>query len=264
MQDADAGVRGVRPGRPDDVRRGGASLTTADVFLPVPTQCWRASSRETDVPRGDAQQAFRQRVAQPARPAFDAGVAALSSGDSAKAEGSFKSALGTDAENTAVLAYLGAVFASAGRDDQAAGAWQTALIDGSDLPQIYEWLAEALMRQRRVAEARGVLEEAVAKWPSDERFSKPLAMAYATFGQGQRRCVCWRATGDPSDRCRGASARRRVVVSPEAGQHRCPDTRRRPCAGAHVRRGLREGEGPAACAGQAVDGVSRRKVETRN
>ena len=141
---------------------------------------------KSDLAETDTLRTFRERVAAPARQAFDAGVAALSSGDFAKAEASFKSALGTDAENTAVLAYLAAVFAAAGRDDQATGAWQTSLVDGSDFPQIYEWLADALMRSRRLAEARAVLEEALTKWPGDIRFVKPMAIIYATFGQGQQ------------------------------------------------------------------------------
>lgn len=162
----------------------GAVLSTADVFLPVSDSMFGRVFDRGDLARSETLQAFRPRVAQPARAAFDAGVSALASGDLGKAETSFKAALGTDAENTAVLAYLAAVFAAAGRDDQASGAWQTALVDGSDFPQIYEWLSDALMRQRRFAEARGVLEEAVSKWPGDNRFAKPLALVYATFGQG--------------------------------------------------------------------------------
>lgn len=162
----------------------GAVLTTADVYLPVADSVLSRQFRREDVTRRETLQLFRPRVAVSARTAFDTGVTALDSGDYGKAETSFKSALGTDTENTTILAYLAAVFAAAGRDDQATGAWQTALVDGSDLPQIYEWLAEALMRQRRLAEARGVLEEATAKWPSDNRFARPLAVVYATFGQG--------------------------------------------------------------------------------
>ena len=85
-----------------------------------------------------------------------------------------------------MLAYLAAVFAAAGRDDQATGAWQTSLVDGSDFPQIYEWLADGLMRTRRMAEARAVLDEAMTKWPDDIRFVKPMAVIAATFGQGQQ------------------------------------------------------------------------------
>jgi VWFA-related protein len=164
----------------------GSVLSTSDVFLPVADPMVSRPFDKTEISRGDTLHAFRERVAVPARQAFDDGVAALSSGDFAKAESSFKSALATDDENTSVLAYLAAVFAAAGRDDQATGAWQTSLIDGSDLPQIYEWLADALMRERRMAEARAVLDEAMTKWPGDMRFIKPMAVISATFGQGQQ------------------------------------------------------------------------------
>ena len=30
-----------------------------------------------------------------------------------------------------------------------------------------------------------MLEEAIGKWPSDVRFTKPLALLYATFGRGR-------------------------------------------------------------------------------
>jgi VWFA-related protein len=162
----------------------GATLSTADVFLPVTDSAFSRTFDRSELSRSETLQNFRQRVAVPAREAFDAGVTALSAGDYAQAESSLKSALSTDTENTAVLAYLAAVFAAAGRDDQASGAWQTALVDGSDLPQIYGWLADALMRQRRLAEARAVLDEALTRWPADVRFVKPLAMIAATFGQG--------------------------------------------------------------------------------
>ena len=164
----------------------GAVLSTADVFLPVVDTMLSRPFSKAETSRGETLQAFRERVAAPARSAFDNGVSALSAGDYTKAEASFKAALTTDAENTSVLAYLAAVFAAAGRDDQATGAWQTSLVDGSDFPQIYEWLADALMRTRRMAEARAVLEEAMTKWPGDLRFVKPMAMIAATFGQGQQ------------------------------------------------------------------------------
>ena len=164
----------------------GSILSTADVFLPVVDTMLSRPFNKGDLSRDDTLKAFRERVAVPARTAFDTGVSALLSGDYGTAETSLKAALATDAENTSVLAYLAAVFAAAGRDDQATGAWQTSLIDGSDFPQIYEWLADALMRERRMAEARAVLEEAMTKWPGDIRFVKPMAMVYATFGQGQQ------------------------------------------------------------------------------
>jgi Tfp pilus assembly protein PilF len=129
--------------------------------------------------------AFRERVAPAARGAFDGGVAALSAGDFGKAETMLKSAIQDDADSTPALAYLAAVFAASGHDLEAANAWQTALIGGDEFPQIYLWLGDALMRTRDLAQARTVLEEGAAKWPSDLRFTKPLALLYATFGQGR-------------------------------------------------------------------------------
>jgi VWFA-related protein len=164
----------------------GSILSTADVFLPVADTMLSHPFDKSQLSRDETLRAFRQRVAAPARQAFDAGASALKAGDYAKAETSLKSALTTDTENTAVLAYLAAVFAAAGRDDQASGAWQTSLIDGSDVPEIYEWLVDSLMRLHRMSEARAVLAEAMDKWPADLRFVKPMAMVAATFGQGQQ------------------------------------------------------------------------------
>jgi predicted Zn-dependent protease len=53
------------------------------------------------------------------------------------------------------------------------------------MPQIYLWLGESLMRAHDYAKARVILDEAVEKWPGDPRFAKPLALMYATLGQGR-------------------------------------------------------------------------------
>ena len=119
------------------------------------------------------------------RAAFDAGVASLAEGDYVKAELNLKKAIDPDTDSTAALTYLAAAFAASGHDDAAASAWQTALVDGSEIAQIYKWLADALMRTHDYGEARTILEEAAGKWPSDVRFIKPLAMLYATFGKGR-------------------------------------------------------------------------------
>ena len=101
-----------------------------------------------------------------------------------EAEATFKSAIDPDTDSSAIIAYLAAVFAAAGNDQQAAGAWQTSLVDGSDFPQVYDWLAGSLLRARDLSTARSMLEEAVSKWPSDVRFARPMALVYATLGQG--------------------------------------------------------------------------------
>ena len=133
----------------------------------------------------DARSRSDARLAPGVKAAFDKGLSQLAAGDYPHAEASFKAAIQTDADSTAPLAYLAVCFAASGHDTEAASAWQTSLVDGSDLPQIYHWLGEALLRMHALAEARSVLEEAASRWPSDVRFTRPLAFVYASFGKGR-------------------------------------------------------------------------------
>ena len=129
-------------------------------------------------------QPFQERVAPAARAAFDEGIAHLQKREYKEAEASFKRAIQPDADSTGSLAYLGVTYAAAGRDTQAASVWRTAMADGDDIPQLYEWLGDALMRLKSTGEARPILEEAATRWPADLRFARPLALIYATFGKG--------------------------------------------------------------------------------
>jgi tetratricopeptide (TPR) repeat protein len=128
---------------------------------------------------------FLQRVPATTKPAFEEGLTELRKANYVAAEGSFKRAIRPDVDSTSALVYLAATMAAAGHDAEAASAWQTALIDGSDLPQIYEWLANTLVRTRDFTGARSILEEAVGRWPSDTRFDRTLALSYATLGRGR-------------------------------------------------------------------------------
>ena len=157
----------------------------AELFLPIddntmtpPFQRDLAVDEATLAP-------FRERVTPSVKGAFDQGVVFLAAGDFTKAERSFKNAIEPDVDSTAPLAFLAASFAAAGKDHEAASAWQTALVDGTDFPQIYAWLSDALLRTHDFGAARAILEEASGKWPSDTRFTKPLAMLYGTFGRGR-------------------------------------------------------------------------------
>jgi hypothetical protein len=164
---------------------GAMAVAPTELFLPVGEELFARPFHREEISRPETVKAFRERVAPAGRGAFDSGVAALSAGDFARAETALKGAIQDDADSTAVLAYLAAAFAASGHDVEAASAWQTALIDGDEFPQIYQWLGDALMRTRDLAQARAILEEAATKWPSDLRFTKPLALLYATFGQGR-------------------------------------------------------------------------------
>jgi len=164
---------------------GGATSVDAELFLPVDDTALTPVFRREDAVGTAMLEAFAERLDPATKAPFDEGVGFLVAGNYAKAEASFKRAIQPEVDSTAPLVYLAASFAASGHDAEAANVWQTALVDGSDVAQIYDWLTAALLRAHQLAEARSILEEAVAKWPSDPRFTKRLAMVYGTFGRGR-------------------------------------------------------------------------------
>jgi len=157
----------------------------AELFLPIDDNTMKPVFQRDAAIDETTLAPFRERLAPSIKPAFDQGIAFLAAGDWTKAELSFKSAINPDIDSTSPLTFLAASFAAAGKDQEAASAWQTALVDGTDFPQIYQWLSEALLRIHDFGGARAILEEADGKWPTDSRFTKPLAMLYGTFGRGR-------------------------------------------------------------------------------
>jgi VWFA-related protein len=163
----------------------GDTSTDAELYLPVDDKTMTPIFEADAAVDDETIAPFRTRVSQNIKAAFDQGVTLLAGGDYTKAEAAFKKAIEPEGDATAPLAFLAASFAAGGHDREAASAWQTALVDGSDFPQIYHWLGEALLRNHDFGEARAIYEEAVGKWPTDARFTKPLAMLYGTFGRGR-------------------------------------------------------------------------------
>jgi VWFA-related protein len=164
---------------------GAEKSADAELFLPVGDELLARPFRREDALKADTLDAFRPRVAPSVKASFDAGVAFLTTGDYVKAETKLKQAIQPDVDSTPALAYLAVAFAASGHDQEAASAFQTSLADGGDLPQIYEWLGDTLMRTHDLSGARSIFEEAAGKWPADSRFTRPLAMLYATFGRGR-------------------------------------------------------------------------------
>jgi hypothetical protein len=164
---------------------GAEKSADAELFLPVGDELLARPFRRDDALKAEAVDAFRARLPPSVKPSFEAGIAFLTSGDYPKAELSLKKAIQPDVDSTAALAYLAVAFAASGHDQEAANAFQTALVDGSELPQIYDWLGGALLRTHDLSGARSIFEEAAGKWPADARFTRPLAMLYATFGRGR-------------------------------------------------------------------------------
>jgi len=181
---------------------GISSIPMSDLYLPVGDEMFLRPFVKADVLKADLVKAFRERTAPAAIPGFDEGVAALESGEYDHAEAALKDAIKLDSESPALVAYLAATFAASGHDREAAGAWQTALINGSDVSDLYAWLGDALFRMRDLMQARTILQEAASKWPDDPRFAKPLALTYATFGQGPEavRLLERHLAADSSDR----------------------------------------------------------------
>jgi|KBSMisStaDraftv2_1062788.scaffolds.fasta_scaffold35803_2 VWFA-related protein len=165
---------------------GGATGTTPSTPLYLPVEqadLARAFNRDEALKAATLQQ-FETRVPPSAKAAFGEGVGHLQKRDFKEAEASFKKAIQPDAESSASLAYLGVTYAAAGRDQQAASVWRTSMSGADDVPQVYVWLGDALLRMKALGEARPVIEEANERWPMDARFTRPLAMLYATFGKG--------------------------------------------------------------------------------
>ena len=174
----------------------GSPSTDGELFLPVEDKAFAAPFKPAEALKPATLEPFRARLAPApggtsapaaagAKDAFEKGLVFLGAKDYPRAETSFKAAIQPDVDSTSAMVYLAVCFAASGHDVEAASAFQTALVDGSDIPQIYVWLSDALLRNHELAAARSVLEEASGRWPSDARFTRPLAMLFATFGKGR-------------------------------------------------------------------------------
>ena len=114
---------------------------------------------------------------------FLKGLVALSGGDLKTAEARFGDALKLDSEFLPAAFYLGACYAAGGRDREAAGAWQTALITESNAPFVYTLLGDALLRLRDTEQAIDVLTEARTLWPANTEVGLRLATALVRSGK---------------------------------------------------------------------------------
>ena len=255
--------------RPFEVAPPAVLMTSADstaaappaaneLFLPVGDEVFARPFDRGHMSRPAVLDTFRSRVAPPHTAAFDKGVTALAAGDYGVAESSFKTAITPTDDSTAALTYLAATFAASGHDREAASAWETALIDGAGIPEIYQWLGDTLLRVHDLPHARAVLEEAVGKWPADPRFAKPLAMLYATMGLGREAVrTMQRHLEAAADRRRRPVHGRRMDLQPAHAQRRGAVAAGRREDRPDLRRGLRAREGAAGGAREAMDRVPR-------
>ena len=78
--------------------------------------------------------------------------------------------------------YLGACYATAGEDLQAAGAWQTALVSETKSAVLYAVLTDALLRANQPVPAVDIAKEARRSWPEDVGLKRRLGIAEAMAG----------------------------------------------------------------------------------
>jgi VWFA-related protein len=115
--------------------------------------------------------------------AFFKGLDWYSLGQLGQAATQFEVASGPRREFFAPAFYLGAVFAAAGRDRDAAGVWQLALGDEPRPMMAYTLLADARMRDGQPGSVIDVLRPVYAREPEDDEISRRLASAYLMIGQ---------------------------------------------------------------------------------
>ncbi len=100
-------------------------------------------------------------------PAADPSARALARADLERAAQRFRDALRADADFLPAAVFLGACYALGGRDQEAAGAWQTALIGIDDDPRLFTLIVDARLRVGDAAGADDVAGEAAKRWPDD-------------------------------------------------------------------------------------------------
>ena len=113
--------------------------------------------------------------------AFVRGLRALSRGENAQAAAWFQATLKGASDFLGAAFYLGATHALSGRDREAIGAWQMALL--SENPgAVYPALVDALLRVGDGRQALEVLEDAAAAWDNDNDRLRRQAIALAMIG----------------------------------------------------------------------------------
>ncbi len=114
---------------------------------------------------------------------FFRGLDLLTKGEHEKAATQFQNAAGPRREYFPGAFYLGALLASAGRDQDAAGVWQLGIGKAPRPSFAYTAFADARLRTGQPASVIDVLKPAFERSPGDEQIAKRLAMAYVMTGR---------------------------------------------------------------------------------
>jgi predicted Zn-dependent protease len=115
--------------------------------------------------------------------AFLQGLNLLSQNKLDPAANAFRTAMRASPDFSPAMVYLGACYAAAGNDKEAAGAWRTALIREGDAVPLHVLLADAFLRQGRGDLALQTLQDARTRWPDDTGVKRRYVMATLQAGK---------------------------------------------------------------------------------
>jgi VWFA-related protein len=116
------------------------------------------------------------------RVAFLRGIGHLARGETAAGSAQLRNAIRLSSTFMPAAVYLGACYATAGEDLQAAGAWQTALVGETTSAVLYALLTDALLRSNQPEPAVDIAKEARRSWPEDVGLQRRLGIADAMAG----------------------------------------------------------------------------------
>ena len=115
--------------------------------------------------------------------AFLKGIELFTKGQLDQAATQLQIAAGPRREFFPAAFYLGALFAAAGRDQDAAGVWQIALGTEPRPAAVYTMAADARLRTGQAVSAIDILKPAYDRNPAEEEIARRLAMAYSMTGR---------------------------------------------------------------------------------
>ena len=114
---------------------------------------------------------------------FLSGLALYSNGELEPAAARFRETLRLDSEFFPAAFYLGSCYAAGGRDREAVGAWQMALVTESEAPFIFTLIGDALLRLREADRALEILNEAAREWPDNDEVQVRIGLAFVVAGK---------------------------------------------------------------------------------
>jgi VWFA-related protein len=114
---------------------------------------------------------------------FAQGLSLLARGRTKEADTFFRAALRGASDFIGAAFYLGATLAASGKDRDAVGAWQTALISDVGAAGVYPVLIDGLLRIGDAEQALEFLEEAEPTFTDRLQYTRRLAQAYALAGR---------------------------------------------------------------------------------